>query len=221
LDSKLSKPASIRVAMVDEDANIRRQLTELIQSSNDLKLVGIFEHAEAAIAGIPPARPDVVVMDIHLADGDGVDCVRTLKSRFPAINFLILTHCEDSERLVESFKAGASGYMLKRTSPARLLDAIREVHEGGSPMTPQIARLMVKLFSDTQPLPSDVPQDPVSQLSPGEAKALHQLAQGYPYKVIADHLGISVHGVRNYVRRIYEKLQVHSRTEAVVKYLRH
>jgi DNA-binding NarL/FixJ family response regulator len=212
---KTTKSVNIRVVVVEDDENFRGQLVELIQGAEKFKLAGAYGDGQAALDGIPDAKADVVIMDIQLSGGNGVECVRALKKQLPGVSFLMLTVCEDSERLFESLKAGAGGYLLKRTSSTRLLEAIRELHEGGAPMTPQIARQVVQSFSDTSRNVGLV------RLTPGETKTLHELAQGYAYKDIADHLAISVHGVRNYIRKIYEKLQVHSRTEAVIKYLRH
>jgi DNA-binding NarL/FixJ family response regulator len=157
----------------------------------------------------------VVLMDINLPGIKGPECVRQLKRQLPAVQFLMLTVYEDSDSLFNSLKAGASGYLLKRTASARLLDAIRDVHAGGSPMTPQLARRVVQFF--TRPAEA---ASPVASLTPGEKEFLDQLAHGYAYKEIADRMKISIDTVRSYVRTVYEKLHVHSRTEAVVKYLR-
>lgn len=207
---------AIKVAIVEDDEYIRASLTELINGTEDLDLAGAYEDGLAALAGIPKAKPDVVMMDIQLPGMNGVECVRELKAALPDVNFLMLTAYEDSDKLFESLKAGANGYLLKRTSSTRLLQAIHELHEGGSPMTPQIARRVVRYFSAA-------PEDSnaaIASLTPGQKKFLDELAQGYSYKEIADHLNISMDGVRSYIRRIYEKLHVHSRTEAVIKYLR-
>jgi DNA-binding NarL/FixJ family response regulator len=154
-------------------------------------------------------------MDINLPGIKGVECVRQLKSAMPSVQFLMLTVYEDSDSLFNSLKAGASGYLLKRTASARLLEAIRDVYGGGSPMTPQLARRVVQFFS--KPAEGELS---VSRLTPGEREFLNQLANGYAYKEIADRMKISIDTVRSYVRTVYEKLHVHSRTEAVVKYLR-
>jgi DNA-binding NarL/FixJ family response regulator len=164
---------------------------------------------------IPRHPPDVVLMDINLPGIKGVECVRQLKSTLPQVQFLMLTVYEDSDSLFNSLKAGASGYLLKRTASARLLEAIRDVHGGGSPMTPQLARRVVQFFS--KPAEGELS---ASRLTPGEREFLDQLANGYAYKEIADRMKISIDTVRSYVRTVYEKLHVHSRTEAVVKYLR-
>jgi len=210
---KMSK--AIKVAIVEDDEYIRNSLSELVQGSANLDLAGAYEDGPAALAGIPQSKPDVVMMDIQLPGMNGVECVRELKAALPEVNFLMLTAYEDSDKLFESLKAGASGYLLKRTSSTRLLQAIHELHAGGSPMTPQIARRVVRYFSGS---PENSNPD-LAKLTPGQKKFLEELSQGFSYKEIADHLGITMDGVRSYIRKIYEKLHVHSRTEAVIKYL--
>src|SRR5436190_13740179 len=153
-------------------------------------------------------------MDINMPGMAGIECVRQLKLTVPTVQFLMLTVYEDGDSLFNSLKAGASGYLLKRTTSTELLEAIRDVHSGGSPMTPQLARRVVQFFSQAQGEPR------VSDLSAGEREFLNLLAKGYVYKEIADRMGITTHTVRYYVRTVYEKLHVHSRTEAVVKFLR-
>ena len=205
----------IKVAIVDDDEGIRAGLATLIRRAPAFKLTGDYANAEVAIAEIPRDPPDVVLMDINLPGMKGVECVRQLKSTLPAVQFLMLTVYEDSDSLFNSLKAGASGYLLKRTAAASLLEAIRDVYAGGSPMTPQLARRVVQFFS--KPVQED---SAVARLTPGEREFLDQLANGYAYKEIADRMKISIDTVRSYVRTVYEKLHVHSRTEAVVKYLR-
>ena len=178
-------------------------------------LAGDYADGEAALREIPRRLPDVVLMDINLPGMSGVECVRQLKTAVPAVQFLMLTVYEDSDSLFNSLKAGASGYMLKRTASARLIEAIQDVHSGGSPMTPHLARRLVQYFTGPQE-----GRSPVLRLTPGENDFLEQLAKGYAYKEIADRMKISIDTVRSYVRTVYEKLHVHSRTEAVVKYLR-
>jgi len=206
----------IKVAIVDDDEGIRTSLAALIRRAPSLRLAGDYADAETALKEIPRRPPDVVLMDINLPGLKGVECVRQLKAALPAVQFLMLTVYEDSDSLFNSLKAGASGYLLKRTASARLLEAIRDVHDGGSPMTPQLARRVVQFFSR----PAEEGNSPVSHLTPGEKEFLDQLAHGYAYKEIADRMKISIDTVRSYVRTVYEKLHVHSRTEAVVKYLR-
>ena len=205
----------IKVAIVDDDEGIRTSLATLIRRAPALRLVGDYADAEAALKDIPHRMPDVVLMDINLPGVNGVECVRQLKSRLPEVQFLMLTVYEDSDSLFNSLQAGASGYLLKRTASSKLLEAIRDVHDGGSPMTPQLARRVVQYFS--KPPNGD---SGVSKLTAGERDFLDQLAKGYAYKEIADRMQISIDTVRSYVRTVYEKLHVHSRTEAVVKYLR-
>lgn len=205
----------IKVAVVDDDEGIRTSLAAMIRRAPNLRLTGDYPDAETALKEIPRRPPDVVLMDINLPGVNGVECVRHLKATLPSLQVLMLTVYEDSDSLFNSLKAGASGYLLKRTASARLLEAIRDVHDGGSPMTPQLARRVVQFFS--KPGPED---SAVSKLTPGEKEFLDQLAQGYAYKEIADRMKISIDTVRSYVRTVYEKLHVHSRTEAVVKYLR-
>jgi len=205
----------IKVAVVEDDEGIRSSLAALIRRAPALRLAGDYPDAETALKDIPGRPPDVVLMDINLPGLNGVECVRQLKTALPAVQFLMLTVYEDGDSLFNSLKAGASGYLLKRTASARLLEAIRDVYAGGSPVTPQLARRLVQYFSRLGDGDS-----PLSRLTPGERDFLDQLANGYAYKEIADRMKISIDTVRSYVRTVYEKLHVHSRTEAVVKYLR-
>lgn len=208
---------ALKVSIVDDDEGIRSSLAGLIRRAPSLELLGEYPNAEAAVSDIPKLTPDVVLMDINLPGMNGVECVRQLKAVAPQLQVLMLTVYEDSDSLFKSFKAGASGYLLKRTAPARLLEAIHEVNDGGSPMTPQIARRLVQFFNEP-------PQNPeaarIAQLTVNERAFLGQLANGYTYKEIAEAMKLSIDNVRSYVRTVYEKLHVHSRTEAVVKYLR-
>jgi DNA-binding NarL/FixJ family response regulator len=204
----------IQVAIVEDDEEIRANLTHRINESSLLRLVRSYPDAETALTDLPRQKPDVVLMDINLPGMDGVECVRQLKPRMPDAQFIMLTVYEDSNRLFKSLMAGASGYLLKRTPPAKLLAAIREAHEGGSPMTPQIARRVVLHFSQ-----APEPSSELQKLTPREKEVLNQLAKGFRYKEIVDNLHISPGTLHSYIRNIYEKLHVHSRTEAVVKFL--
>ena len=203
----------IKVSIVDDDKDLRSSLATLIRGTESLRLVGSYPNAKTASQEIPRNPPDVVLMDINMPGMAGIECVRELKSKLPKVQFLMLTVYEDGDSLFNSLKAGASGYLLKRTASADLLQAIRDVHAGGSPMTPQLARRVVQFFTQLQGEPR------VADLSPGERDFLNLLAKGYVYKEIAERMGITTHTVRYYVRTVYEKLHVHSRTEAVVKYL--
>jgi DNA-binding NarL/FixJ family response regulator len=213
--SGVTEKPQIKVAIVDDDEAIRGSLAALIRRAPALRLAGEYPDAETALREIPGRPPDVVLMDINLPGIKGVECVRQLKTILPKVQFLMLTVYEDSDSLFNSLRAGASGYLLKRTASARLIEAIQDVHAGGSPMTPQLARRVVQFFSRP-----GGDNSPVSRLAPGEKEFLEQLAKGYAYKEIADRMSISIDTVRSYVRTVYEKLHVHSRTEAVVKFLR-
>jgi DNA-binding NarL/FixJ family response regulator len=204
----------IQVAIVEDDEEIRANLTHRISGSAAFSLVHSYPDAESALADLPQREPEVVLMDINLPGMDGVECVRQLKEKMPQVQFIMLTVYEDSNRLFQSLMAGASGYLLKRTPHTKLLAAIREVYEGGSPMTPQIARRVVQHFRKMPEPASDL-----KKLTPREKDVLDQLSKSFRYKEIVDNLGISNGTLHSYIRSIYEKLRVHSRTEAVVKYL--
>jgi len=204
----------ICVAIVEDDEEIRANLSHRIGESPAFRMVRAFCDAETAMTDLPRSKTDVVLMDINLPQMDGVECVRRLKPMMPGTQFLMLTVYEDNNRLFKSLTAGASGYLLKRTSPTKLLQAIREAHVGGSPMTPQIARRVVQHFRQLRE-----PGSELEKLAPREMEVLDQLSKGFRYKEIVDNLGISNGTLHSYIRNIYEKLHVHSRTEAVVKYL--
>lgn len=208
--------AVIRVGIVEDDDGIRAGLASLIRSANGFELVAACESAEAALARLHQTAPHVVLMDIQLPGKDGIECVRQLKAAHPQVQFVMLTVYEDSESLFNSLKAGATGYLLKRASSKKLLSAIREVHSGGSPITPQMARRVVQFFHPG----SAVSPAPASPLTEGERKVLDEFARGCSYKETAERLGVTVHTINSYVRVIYEKLHVHSRTEAVLKHVR-
>jgi len=204
----------IAIAMVDDDDELRADVINYLSRIQDFRLVGDYSEAESAIKNLPLRPADVILMDINLPVMDGVACVARLKPLMPSALFLMLTVYDDNDRLFRSLQAGASGYLLKRSCPEEIADAIRSLHTGGSPMTPQIARRVVQHYQQTP-----VTSVNLGGLTDHQMKFLDQLAQGYRYKEIADNLGISMDTVRSYIRRIYEKLQVHSRTEAVLKYL--
>jgi DNA-binding NarL/FixJ family response regulator len=212
----------IQVALVEDDPNLRANLTTMLNSSAGFECQAAYPTGEAALRGIPDNRPDVVLMDINLPGMLGTDCVRQLRDLAPNLPVLMLTVYEDSEQIFKSLMSGATGYLLKRTSKDKLLDAIREVDAGGAPMSRQIARRVVQYFQKVNELPKAVQnQNPavVVNLTDREKEVLAALAKGYAYKEIADHLKISFETVRTHLRTIYEKLHVHSRTEAVLKYL--
>ena len=215
VSAPLIEKMQIKVAIVDDDEGIRTGLSQLIRRASAFRLTGDYPDGETALREIPEHPPDVVLMDINLPGMKGYECVRQLKAQMPSVQFLMLTVYEDSDSLFKSLKAGASGYLLKRTASAKLLEAIRDVYAGGSPMTPQLARRVVQFFSKPAGDAAGI-----AKLTAAEREFLDQLANGYAYKEIADRMKISIDTVRSYVRTVYEKLHVHSRTEAVVKYLR-
>jgi DNA-binding NarL/FixJ family response regulator len=206
---------AITVSIVEDNDQLRGTLARVLSRAEGFQCLGQHATAEAALEALPKERPNVVLMDINLPGMSGVECVRQLKQLLPETQVMMLTAYEDTENIFNSLAAGASGYMLKRTKTTELLEAIREVSKGGSPMTTHIARKVVQSFQ--KPAAS---ADPAEDLSPREKEVLDCLAQGFLYKEIAEKLGISYETVHTYIRRIYEKLQVRTRTEAVAKFLR-
>ena len=206
---------AITVSIVEDNDQLRGTLARVINRADGFRCLSQYPDAEAAVEALPRDRPDVVLMDINLPGMNGVECVRRLKQLAPASQMIMLTVYEDTENIFNALAAGASGYLLKRTPRAELLEAIREVHRGGSPMTTHIARKVVQSFQ--QPGASS---QPTESLSPREQEVLDCLSKGFLYKEIADKLGIGYETVHTYIRRIYEKLQVRTRTEAVAKFLR-
>lgn len=208
---------SITVSIVEDNEQLRGTLARVLNRAEGVECISQFASAEDALKALPQEKPNVVLMDINLPGGmNGVECVRQLKPLCPETQVIMLTVYEDTENIFNALAAGATGYMLKRTPRAELLDAIRDVLKGGSPMTTHIARKVVASFQ--RPLAA-TPQ-PTADLSPREKEVLDCLAQGFLYKEIAEKLGISYETVHTYIRRIYEKLQVRTRTEAVAKFLR-
>lgn len=204
----------IKVAIVEDNAQFSNTLGKVINRAEGFQCVGIFSSAEEALEEIEKNPPDVVLMDINLPGMNGVECVAKLKKILPKTQIVMLTVYEDTDNIFNALKAGATGYLLKRTSKDELLEAIRDVYKGGSPMTTHIARKVVQSFQKTAPV------SPSENLTPREQEVLDCLAKGFLYKEISDKLGISYETVRTHIRRIYEKLQVRSRTEAVAKYLK-
>jgi DNA-binding NarL/FixJ family response regulator len=207
---------SITVSIVEDDVRVRGSLARLIDHSEGFSCVSQHPSAENALEELPQARPAVVLMDINLPGMSGVECVRKLKELLPRTQIVMLTVYEDTDLIFNALAAGATGYLLKQTQPSDLLASIRDVHNGGSPMTSQIARKVVQLFQ-----PNETKAEDSEPLSPREHEVLEYLAKGYLYKEISTALNISYDTVHTYIRRIYEKLHVHSRTEAVAKHLRH
>lgn len=204
--------AIIHVALIEDDNEIRESMEEFLSTTDDLVCVGSFERAEDFIRKFRTLNLDVAVMDISLPGMSGIQCVSQLKPQRPEVQFLMCTSHGDAQKTFDSLCAGATGYLLKNSSPQQLFDAIRDIHRGGSPMSAQIARLVVSSFPD-----KGKNQKLFESFTSREQEILSALAKGYSYKEIADNLLISIETVRTYLRNIYEKLQVHSKVEALNK----
>jgi DNA-binding NarL/FixJ family response regulator len=208
----------IRVAIIEDQRDIREGLAILIGGTPNCRVTAAFPNLERALGEIDSQLPDIVLVDLGLPGMSGVEGIRILKSRHPALQFLVLTSYDDDERVFSAMCAGACGYLLKKTPPARLLEAIAELHGGGAPMTPEIARQVVEFFRDKAPTDSDNSE---YHLTPNETRLLKLLVDGHTYKTAASEMDVSTHTVSFHARNIYKKLQVHSKSEAVSKALRH
>lgn len=213
LNKARSEP--ITVAIVEDDAGVRKRLATMLEQSGDSKCLGEYANAENAIAGVPQQVPQVVLVDVNLPGIDGVECVRLLAARLPKVLFMMLTVHEDADTIFEALKAGASGYLLKPVRKEELVQAIRDVVAGGSPITSSIARKVVLSFHRQPVTQADVE---MNSLSERELAVLEMLSQGFIYKEIAEKLGISLWTVSTYVQRIYKKLHVTGRAEALAKF---
>lgn len=205
----------INVAIVEDQRQTREGIAALIQGTSGYRMVGSFGSMEDALRRLEQDAPDVLLADIGLPGMSGIEGVRLLKTRYPTLQILMLTVYDDNDHVFEAICAGACGYLLKDTPPARLLEAIRELHDGGAPMSPEIARKAVTMFQKVAP-----PRQEEHRLSPREVNVLRLLAEGHSYKTAADALSVSVDTVRFHVRNIYQKLHVHSKSEAVLLALR-
>ena len=206
----------ITVSIVDDEKKLCQSIAAFVNGAPGFRCVSMYHSAEAALEHLPQDRPDVVLMDIHLTGMSGIECVQRLKTMAPEMLVMMLTVYEDTDQIFKALSAGASGYMLKRLTPGKLLEAIREVHGGGSPMSSPIARKVVASFQRAGRTDGEK-----THLSSREQMVLDCFAKGLTYKQTADQLSISIDIIRTYVRRVYEKLHVQSRTEAVAKYMRH
>lgn len=212
---------NISVAIVEDNSDIRNALEQIIEMSKGYELSCSCINGEEALVLIPDANPDVVLMDINLGGGiDGIECVRILKESNPEILFMMCTVLEEDEKIFEALRAGASGYILKKTAPGKMLDAIKELRNGGAPMSSQIARKVVAAFQHKPAVleTSPVSQDHLEALSRREKEILEMLAKGLLYKEIAEQLFISPETVKKHVYHVYEKLHVTNRIEAVNRY---
>jgi DNA-binding NarL/FixJ family response regulator len=208
-------PCVIRTAIVEDQREIREGLATLIDATAGYECTRTFRTMEEALAGIGSGTPDVALVDIGLPGMSGIEGIRILRTLHPSIRLLVLTVYDDDDRIFEALCAGATGYLLKKTPPARLLESLREAVEGGAPMSPEVARRVITLFQRVRP-PARVEYD----LTPHESRILKMLVDGHNYKTAAEELGVSVNTIAFHVKRIYEKLEVHSKSEAVAKALK-
>jgi DNA-binding NarL/FixJ family response regulator len=204
----------ISVAIVEDNHGMRRSFAALLDQTPGLRCAGAYGTGEEAVREMPKLKPDVALVDIHLPGMDGIQAVHKLKEALPQLQILMLTRFEQSDLIFNSIRAGACGYLLKSATSSELIDAIKQIHAGGAPMSMQIARKVVAHFREIPKPSSDV-----ERLSPREQELLELLANGCYYKEIADRLGISMNTVRTHLQHVYEKLHVQTRTQAVLKFL--
>lgn len=205
----------IKVGIVEDQTEIREGLATLIRSSDEYECTGAYRSMEESLANIPSNMPDVLLCDIGLPGMNGIDGMKILKARYPDLLTIMLTVYDDDERIVEAICAGASGYLLKNTATARLLTSLKDVVAGGAPMSPEVARRVMELFRKSPP-----PKQVDYNLTPHEQRLLKMLVDGHNYKTAAASLGLSINTISFHMRHVYEKLQVHSKSEAVAKALK-
>lgn len=203
---------SIRISIVEDLVEVREGLTQFISLNSEFNVLSAYQTAEEAVREIPALKPDIVIMDINLPGMNGIECIRQVKSKTPGTQFMMFTVYENDEKVFEALKAGASGYLLKNTGLMQMIVALKELHEGGSPMSSNIARKLVSMFhAQEQARPQ------IESLSQRENEVLVLLSDGLLYKEIADQLSISIATVRQHIHKIYSKLHVENRTEALNK----
>lgn len=202
---------SITLAIVEDLDEVREGLNQFISLNPEFKVLDTYRTAEEAVFGIPRQQPDIVIMDINLPGMNGIDCIREIKKTVPKTQFMMFTVYENDDKVFEALKAGASGYLLKNTGLLQMIEALKELHGGGSPMSASIARKLVTMFREVNQAAQ------VESLSPRENEILQLLAKGLLYKEIADQTSISISTVRQHIHKIYEKLHVQNRTEAIIK----
>jgi len=210
-----AEQATIRAAIVEDQRDIREGLTMLINGTAGYRCAGSYRSMEEALDRIKADVPDVVLCDIGLPGMNGIEGIRILKERYPSLLLLMLTIYDDDERIFDALCAGACGYLLKRTSPSRLLECLKDAVTGGAPMSPEVASRVITLFREIRP-----PERADYELTPHESRLLKLLVEGHNYTTAAEELGVSYNTVKFHMRHIYEKLQVHSKSEAVAKALR-
>lgn len=206
---------TVTVVTIDDQREIREGLAVLINATAGYRCIGRYRSMEEALAAIGPTGPDVALVDIGLPGMSGIDGIRLLRERYPDLVPLVLSVYGDDARIFAALCAGACGYLLKKTPPARLLEGLREAAEGGSPMSPEVARRVITLFRDIRP-----PENASYDLTPHETRLLRMMVDGHNYRTAAQEFGVTTHAVSFHMRRIYEKLQVHSKSEAVAKALK-
>ena len=212
IESYFRKHMSISLSIVEDLDEVREGLKQFISLNPEFKVLDTFKTAEEALFDIPRLQPDIVIMDINLPGMNGIECIKQIKTKVPRTQFMMFTVYENDEKVFEALKAGASGYLLKNTGLMQLIEALQELHNGGSPMSANIARKLVTVFREKEN--SEIP---VEALSKRETEILQLLSKGLLYKEIADQLSISVSTVRQHIHKIYEKLHVQNRTEAINK----
>jgi DNA-binding NarL/FixJ family response regulator len=214
----MSPNKTIKVAAVEDDARLRRVLTEVFASASDCHLVGAFPNGATAIAGLPSLKPDVIIMDINLPDCTGVDCVTQLAPQLPETKILMLTVYQDTDTIFRALAAGAHGYLVKPVMPDKLLEAVREIQVGGVPMSPSIARKVIDAFLHPVTAEAKTPAVTEAGLGPREQQVLELVVNGLSQKEIAAELNIAVSTVNTYIQRVYEKLHVRSRRGLIAIY---
>ena len=204
----------IKLVIVEDLEEVAEGLSEFIRNDHDLLLLSTYRTAEAAALELPLIKPDIVIMDINLPGMTGIECIKAVKKTGASMQFMMFTVYENNEQVFEALKAGASGYLLKKTPPFQIIEAVKELYHGGSPMSTTIARKLVTIFQEKNV------SDEAAVLTPREKDVLELLAKGMLYKEIAEQLGISFHTVRQHIGKIYEKLHVQNKTEAINKVYR-
>jgi len=212
----MSETRTIKIAIVEDVREIREGLGRLINSTPGFRCTGVYASMEEALEKIPNNLPDLVLSDIGLPGIDGISGIRILKERYPDLLILMLTVYDDNERIFDALCAGACGYLLKKTPWEKLVEALKEAVDGGSPMSPEVARRVINLFREIKP-----PKEAAYELTPHEVRLLRMLVEGHSYKTAAAELHVSVNTIKFHLRHIYDKLQVHTKSEAVAKALRH
>jgi DNA-binding NarL/FixJ family response regulator len=205
----------IRTAIVEDQQQIREGLATLINRTNGYRCTGSFRTMEEALEGIKREVPDIALCDLGLPGMSGIEGIRILKERYPELQLLVLTVYDADDRIFDALCAGACGYLLKRTSSAKLLESLREAATGGAPMSPEVAHRVIKLFREIRP-----PERADYELTPHESRLLKLLVEGHNYTTAAEELGVSYNTVKFHMRHVYAKLQVHSKSEAVAKALK-